>query len=132
MKVIKNKFAGTCQGECGKVVEAGKGAAIKVDDNSPWKLFCLMDMGETHGALNPWNTQARNRSRAAYGNSTWEARAIRSEYQDTDYYLKPCTCGDTMWWKATVGAIICPECGKMEDTSGNTYETESHVWLHTL
>ncbi len=131
MIAIKNKFAGNCT-KCAKRVEAEAGVAIKETKTSPWQVFCFEDMPETHGAINPWKGQHRNRSAAAYGRSAWEARAIDNEYQDTDYYAHRCDCGNIRWWKATVGAAICPECGSMKDNSGNTYETQAHVYLHTL
>lgn len=134
MKILAlvNKFPGKCaKAECGTAILKGDGFAFKQGDAS-WQTFCFDHLPETHGAVNPWKGQHRRRSNAAYGNSAWEARAIDSEYANTDYYANRCECGDIRWWKATVLATICPSCGSMKDNAGRTYETEAHVHLNTI
>jgi hypothetical protein len=131
MLQIINKYAGTCD-ECDKWVKAGQGVARKYAGDKRFTLYCKADAGETHGLFNPWKSQHIRRSFAAYGASAYEARAIDSEYANTDALAQPCTkegCGGTAHWKATVGAPICPDCGTMivhTPEGSKTVETRSH------
>lgn len=50
-----------------------------------------------------------------------QARAnVLSEYSD-DIEPVPCDCGKTAYYKATIGACKCPDCGALYDTQGGKY-----------
>jgi len=70
---------------------------------------------------NPWKALAQERE-ARYGaggtESAYERAAIEGEYAGTDAYATPCPCGSVMEYRATVGALICPDCRQMAHTNG--------------
>lgn len=111
---ITNKFAGKCN-TCSARVGAGEGIARK--QGGKWLVFCSKDAGETHGSRNPWKG-LHQAIAGDYAETRREARIERklvdSEYSNTDRMAEPCpTCGGTCHYRATVGAIQCPNCRTM-------------------
>lgn len=110
---IVNKFAGTCA-TCNTRVAKGEGITKRV--NNKWAVYCTKDAGETHGATNPWRDAHRTAEMDYTGGEYTRSKArqmVDNEYHNTDQLAEPCECGGTCHWKATVGARICPSCGRM-------------------
>lgn len=108
---ITNKFAGTCT-ECSTRVASGKGTATKVGNK--WVVRCAAHKGETHGATNPWRDQHMQAEMDYTGGEYTRSKArarVNGEYRNTDDMSEPCECGGTCYYRATVGARQCPDCG---------------------
>lgn len=111
--IVVNKFAGKCD-TCGTAVKAGAGVATKAADK--WIVLCTKDAPETHGARNPWRGIHMSGEMDYTGGEYTRSKArqlVNNEYRDTDALAEKCECGGTMWWRATVGARICPDCNTM-------------------
>jgi hypothetical protein len=53
------------------------------------------------------------------GDRELATQLVTSEYEGQD--PMPCDCGGTLFYKATVGAYKCPDCGVLTDSSGEPY-----------
>jgi hypothetical protein len=113
MAVIINKYAGRCDNCQNRV---GKGEGVAKRKAGKWIVLCAKDAGETHGARNPWKP-AHKTAALDYAETPYEASRelalVDHEYAHSDEMSEPCECGGTMWYKATVGAPICPDCRRM-------------------
>lgn len=45
---------------------------------------------------------------------------VKSEYAGMAEYDTPCSCGGTLSYRATIGALKCPDCGQLAHTDGTT------------
>lgn len=76
-----------------------------------------MDMG---GAIlvrrNPWQARhAADETVFQGGNSRLAAQIVAGEYAGTEEYDTDCgKCGSAAYYRATVGAVMCPNCRAIE------------------
>jgi hypothetical protein len=72
---------------------------------------------------NPWQSLDHERT-SQYAETASEARIehelVDGEYRGTEQYARPCTdgCGGTMQYRATVGALQCPDCRALAHANG--------------
>ncbi|WP_149264253.1 hypothetical protein [Actinomadura sp. K4S16] len=107
-----NRYPGTCK-DCGTHVPRLAGIALKAP-GEPWRVACADHAGETHGLLNPWRDDHHGKETGYVGGEYTHRHAralVDREYRDTDMYSAPCSCGGRRWVRATVGTVVCPDCG---------------------
>lgn len=74
---------------------------------------------------NPWQ-ELHTLGESAYTDDEYTdsmaREVVANEYRDTDQCATECPCGGTLHYKATIGALKCPDCGQLADINGDLFD----------
>lgn len=75
------------------------------------------------GMENPWIAGHVAGEMNFYEEGEISSSTVRSmvEQEHAGIEPVPCDCGGTAHYKATIGAMKCPDCGGLYDTQGGKY-----------
>lgn len=119
MRTMTARYAGTCK-TCGTRFPAGS----KIGYAGRGMTYCADHLPAAPAASeNPWKAKHLELERR-FADPTnpfelaWAEKAVDGEYAGMDAYARPCPCGGTMHYRATVGALQCPDCRELAHTNG--------------